>query len=166
MRRLVAVAVSIGLMLSSAVPASAFTHYGWFLTSAIDTNGNGQADLSVCYGSNTSSPIYTNRAALAQEFTRWNGAQLGAFSDNGVCNGDGSNVLILAANLGPCESTAPIQYSLGLTDDLGNAGYAQIAFWMNAHCYDGFDWQDNDGILDNSSQPQPLPFMKWDTRLA
>lgn len=80
MRRIVAVAASIALMLATPVPATAYTLYGWFNTSAIDSNGNGQADLSVCYGSNTNSPIYKNKAALAQEFTRWNGAQLGAFS--------------------------------------------------------------------------------------
>lgn len=148
MRRLVATGASLVLILATATPADAYTHWGWFNTSAIDSNRDGQADLSVCYGTSSLSPVYTNRSALAEEFTRWHpGAQLGAWTSNGLCNNDGSNVQVLAADLGNCEVgelSVP-----GETDDLGNTGYSQISFWFNSRCYDDFDWQDDDGIADN-----------------
>lgn len=95
MRRWTSVPLATMAVLLMAVPVMAYTLYGYFNTSAIDTDLNGRADLSVCYDVSTNSPIYINRSQIDEEIERWHAASVGAFSSNGICNNDGSNIKIL-----------------------------------------------------------------------
>jgi hypothetical protein len=128
-----------------ALPVLAYVLYGFFATGAIDTNLDGEADLSVCYGTSTNAPLYINRGQVDQEIERWHQASVGAFSSNAICNDDGSNIEILMSGaLGPCS---PVTGGIfGGTEDLGNTGYAQITVFLNSNCVPHFDWFDDDGI--------------------
>lgn len=132
MRRTVRPVLGSGiLLLLTAGPVLAYTLYGWFDTSAIDTNLDNQADLSVCYDSSGGGPIYINRAQVEEEIDQWHTASVGWFSSNGVCNADGSNIEMLWLNMGYCE---PGSGSYGRTEDRGNAGYSHIRIWFNTEC--------------------------------
>ena len=146
MRRLASLLLALGLVLATMTPVMAYVLYGWFSTSAIDTDSNAQADLSICYDQSTSGAIYINRSQLDQELERWHGAAVGAFSSNGVCNNDGSNIKIIRDDLGYCEPGDGLSDPLGLTQDLGNTGYTEIRVYLNTQCFDDFDWYDTDGI--------------------
>ena len=88
-RRFVAIPAALILLLLGVTGVAAYVLWGWFNTSAIDTDANGQADLSVCYDVSTNSPIYVNRGQIAQEIAQWHTASEGAFSSNAICNNDG-----------------------------------------------------------------------------
>lgn len=125
----------------------AYEPYGWFNTSAIDSNLNQQFDLDVCFGLSHSSPVFINKAALFQEMGRWKEAQSGAFFDQDACGNDNSNILIYGVSLGPCDTTNG--GTVAETEDLGDNGYSAIEIWINTQCYDDFDWEDNNGIANN-----------------
>lgn len=71
----------------------------------------------MCYDVSLSSPIYINRGDIDQEIEQWHGASLGAFSSNGICNNDGSNIKMLQLDNGFCEAGNGIY---GEAQDLGN----------------------------------------------
>jgi hypothetical protein len=143
-RRIVGTFLVAGiLLLVTAGPVMAYLLYGWFSTAAIDTDLNGQADLSVCYDSTGGGTLHINRAQVEEEIDQWHTAAVGWFSSNGVCNADGSNIEMLWLNLGFCE---PGNGSYARTEDKGNAGYTSIRIWFNTQCIDDFDWYDTDGI--------------------
>ncbi len=116
-------------------------------TSAIDTNLDGLADLSICYDVSTNSPIYINRGQVAEELAQWHTASVGAFSSNAICNDDGSNITIFQQDLGDCEAEDHwLPTTLGFTQPVADTGYSSRTIWYNAECMDDFDWYDTDGI--------------------
>jgi hypothetical protein len=148
-RRPTASAALLCIALAVAAPALAYeiNQNGWFNTSAIDTNLDNAADLSVCYDVSTNSPIYINRGQIAQEIVQWHQASVGAFSSNAICNNDGSNILMLTADwLGDCEPGYTPGIGYAGTENPGNVGYSSKRIYFNVNCYDDFDWYDDDGI--------------------
>lgn len=137
--------VALGITAVLATPVAAFVLKGWYYTSAIDTNSDGAADLSVCYGTSTSAALYVNRSDVDQEIEQWHGASFGAFSSNGLCDGDGSNIeMLMRSDLGSC---GPVTGGVfGATENKGNNGYSQKKVWFNTNCLPHFDWYDADGI--------------------
>lgn len=123
-----AVVAALIVALGVAAPVAAYTLWGWYNTSAIDTDLNGQADLSVCFATSTSSPIYVNRGQVEEEMERWHGASVGGFTLNGICDSDGSSIQILPLNLGHCEAQdhGIIQMTLGWTNHPGNLGIRRL----------------------------------------
>jgi len=144
LRRLTSILLALGLVATTAALVLAYALYGWYNSSAIDTDGNGQADLSVCYGVHLSDAVYVNRAQVDQEIEQWHQASVGAFSSNGSCGNDNSNIQMYYADFGYCEPGSPS--ILGATENLGNTGYSIKKIWFNSQCLDDFDWYDTDGI--------------------
>jgi hypothetical protein len=142
--RLVAVALAICLVVGTTGPALAYVFLGWYNSSEIDTNGNGQADLSICYGVHLSDAVYVNRGEVQLEIEQWHTASYGSFSSNGSCGNDNSSVQMYYANFGTCEPGVPSV--LGATNNPGNVGYSIRYIWFNSQCLDDFDWYDADGI--------------------
>ncbi len=147
-KRLLAIVMVSMLVAGVPVAAAACSLSGWYYGSAIDSNQNGQADLSVCFDITTVGAIYVNKDQVEQEMERWHGASVGGFSQNGICNSDGSNIRILRRDLGYCEASDHdvIPMTLGFTDHPGNTGYSAVTFYLNSQCIDDFDWYDTDGI--------------------
>ena len=143
MRRFVAIPAALILLLLGVTGVAAYVLWGWFNTSAIDTDANGQADLSVCYDVSTNSPIYVNRGQIAQEIAQWHTASVGAFSSNAICNNDGSNFEMRQFDWGGCEPGAG---TYARTQNFGDVGRSQVKIWFNPQCIDDFDWYDTDGI--------------------
>lgn len=144
MNRSLAIPLAMILLLLIASPVAAYVLWGWYNTSAIDTDGNGVADLSVCYGVTSSDLVYINRGDVDQEVEQWHTASVGSFSSNGICNNDGSNIVMVYADFGQCEPG--IDSVLGATNNPGNVGYNSRTIWFNSQCLDDFDWYDADGI--------------------
>jgi hypothetical protein len=131
------------VLLLTAAPVLAFVQYGWFLSSAIDTDGNRQADLTVCFDVTRGGPLFLNRGEVAQELGQWHQASVGAFASNGVCDNDGSNIQLIWDDRGYCEPNTGVYAT---TEDLGDIGYTSLRIWFNTQCIDDFDWIDGDGI--------------------
>lgn len=114
-------------------------HNAWFNTSAIDTNGDGRFDLSVCYGLSTTDPIYVNRSALSLGIAQWADASLGAFSSNGICNGDGSNIQVVWKANTICVSGSNMLFG---STQAKSGGYSTIEIYFNTKCQDDgiYDW--------------------------
>jgi hypothetical protein len=144
-RLLIPLVLGLLVVFAAVAPASAYIYTGgWFNTSAIDSNLDGRADLSVCYDTSLSGALYVNRSQVAEEIGRWHQAVFGAFTSNGICNNDGSNIQMLwRSDLGACE---PGNGTYAVTENLGATGYSSIRIWFNTYCLDDFDWYDNDGI--------------------
>jgi hypothetical protein len=132
--------ITIAVVAFTAGPAFGYNLANrWFNTSAIDTNGDGRFDLSVCYGLSATDPIYVNRSALAIGIAQWADASPGAFTSNGICNSDGSNIEVLWKDNTICVSGSNMVF--GSTEPK-TGGYSTIKVFFNAKCErDGiFDW--------------------------
>lgn len=141
LRRLLSASlVAIVAIAFTAGPTFAYRYFSdrYFNTSAIDTNGDHKFDLSVCYGTSSTDPIYVNRSSLATGIAQWADASPGAFSSNGICNNDGSNIQVLWSNRGPCANGS---YVAGETENK-TSGYNQITVWFNTTCRTNnmYDW--------------------------
>ena len=143
MRRFPAVLLAGPVLFVTSTTSIAYDLHQYFYNSAIDSDGDTIADLSVCYGVNLSDLVYVNRGQVDQEIERWHGASRGAFSSNGICNNDGSEIQMTYADFGPCEPNSGIY---GATPNRAGQGYSTINVWFNSECLDDFDWYDTDGI--------------------
>jgi hypothetical protein len=115
--------------------------YGYFFSSAIDTDQNGSADLGVCYDWNPS-PIFVNRAQVDEEIERWHQASYGSFTTIGNCSLF-AEIRFGHDDFGPCQ---PGNGTDAGTQDKGNVGYSSIWIYYNVQCYPHLDWYDTDGI--------------------
>lgn len=111
----------------------------WFNTSAIDTNGDGRFDLSVCYGLSSTDPINVNRSALAVGIAEWADASPGSFSSNNICDNDGSNIQVLWQSNTICVSGDNMKFG---ETETKSGGYNTIKIWFNTKCRDQgiYDW--------------------------
>lgn len=144
--------IGIALMLAltlvvgqtSSVAAYGYTG-GFFYNSAIaDSDGNGIADLHVCFTANT--PVFTNRATIMEGLREWGvGGNVAGNADGGVhkveliskgqnCDPNIVNVYVLWGDIlgQPAGCEAGVNY-IAATGNPGT-GYFGIGIVFNQHC--------------------------------
>jgi hypothetical protein len=111
MKRLIQLVVAMALALAVSVPSAAPTaayslHNAFFDDDIIDTDNDGEYDLSICFGDNTSQGVYIGRAELMEhlglhfEFINKGDTNVAGrtyydgFVSSGVCDDDGSSIHI------------------------------------------------------------------------
>lgn len=170
MKRLMAILAALVLLFTSSIMVVS-AHDGdgdlngnWYHSSVIDGDGDGQYDLSFCFGGTTTDALYVNRAAFAEEIrVNFNLVSAGDNSANGVahdrgfvsnaqCNNDGSNIEIRQfANMGACSISNgnPVglfaeAWEINQSGPLGDGGKSHVLVKINNAC--PWDW--NGGTTD------------------
>ena len=150
-----AASASMIFMLFTAMPAAADADRWWLNNSAIDDDGDGRYDLTICFGT-AGQNLYVNRGVIANFLygqvsryvvgdTNVAGATYDrGFKSNGACDNDGSEVQIVMRNLGggSCSPVARTQ-ELDGTSPPDPTGHSILVIALNSNC--AFDW-DGPGV--------------------